>query len=76
MHFGKQSGAVSLAVAVISMPNLKRAGRLALILVVEQYMEYIHASKTKRVTLLNKKEKQMATPKKKAENIETSNEDK
>eukprot|EP00957_Ditylum_brightwellii_P196562 14977067-Ditylum_brightwellii.AAC.2 len=55
MHFERCSGAVALADADISMPNLKRAGsRWALISAVKQYMEHIHASKVKRVALLDK----------------------
>eukprot|EP00957_Ditylum_brightwellii_P190176 14476389-Ditylum_brightwellii.AAC.1 len=41
-HFGRQSGDVALANAGILMPNLKQAGRWALLVVVEEYMEYSH----------------------------------
>eukprot|EP00957_Ditylum_brightwellii_P150884 11488856-Ditylum_brightwellii.AAC.1 len=49
-HFGGRSGAVALTDAGISMPNLKRAGRWASTLVVEEYMEHSHASKKERLT--------------------------
>eukprot|EP00957_Ditylum_brightwellii_P051808 3929001-Ditylum_brightwellii.AAC.1 len=57
------SGTVALADAGISMPNLKRACRWASMSVVEQYMEHIHASKAKRVALLNKPQKSIAVAK-------------
>eukprot|EP00957_Ditylum_brightwellii_P116250 8867742-Ditylum_brightwellii.AAC.1 len=44
-HFRRQSGAVTLADAGTSMPNLKQAGRWASILEVEEYREHSHASK-------------------------------
>eukprot|EP00957_Ditylum_brightwellii_P112148 8550675-Ditylum_brightwellii.AAC.1 len=44
-HFGRRSGAVALADAGISMPNLKRAGRWVSTSAVEEYMEHSHASK-------------------------------
>eukprot|EP00957_Ditylum_brightwellii_P196235 14951891-Ditylum_brightwellii.AAC.1 len=44
-HFGKQSGAVALAGAGISIPNLKRADRWALISTMVQCMEHSPASK-------------------------------
>eukprot|EP00957_Ditylum_brightwellii_P016028 1207823-Ditylum_brightwellii.AAC.1 len=44
-HCGRRSGAVALADAGISIPNLKRAGRWASTLAVEEYIEHIHASK-------------------------------
>eukprot|EP00957_Ditylum_brightwellii_P190061 14468797-Ditylum_brightwellii.AAC.1 len=73
-HFGRQSGAVALTDAGISMQNLKRAGRWDLISAVEQYMEHSHTSKAKRVVLLDKKKK-TAAAKKKVKNIKMNNED-
>eukprot|EP00957_Ditylum_brightwellii_P158537 12067645-Ditylum_brightwellii.AAC.1 len=40
----------------------------------DQYMEHIHASKAKRVALLDKKQKITAAAKKTVKNIETSSE--
>eukprot|EP00957_Ditylum_brightwellii_P020840 1571814-Ditylum_brightwellii.AAC.1 len=54
-HFGRQSGAVALADAGISMPNLKCAGRWGSTLAVEEYMEHSHAAKKERPTLLDTK---------------------
>eukprot|EP00957_Ditylum_brightwellii_P036171 2740110-Ditylum_brightwellii.AAC.1 len=62
-HFGRQSGAVVLADAGIYVPNLKRAGRWALISAVEQCIEHSHVSK-----------KETATAKKKVKNIKTRSE--
>eukprot|EP00957_Ditylum_brightwellii_P080693 6137002-Ditylum_brightwellii.AAC.1 len=73
-HFGRHSGAVALADAGISMPNLKRADRWASISVVEQYMKHSHTSKDKRVTLLNRTQKSTAAAKKIVKSIETSSE--
>ena len=70
-HFGRRSGAVALADAGISMPNLKRAGRWASTLAVEEYMEHSHASKKERLTLLDTKKKETASEKE-ANNIERS----
>eukprot|EP00957_Ditylum_brightwellii_P101999 7774086-Ditylum_brightwellii.AAC.1 len=70
-HFETQSGAVDLADAGISMPKLKQAGRWALLLVVEEYMEHSHASKKERMTLFDTK-KENAASEKKAKNVETS----
>eukprot|EP00957_Ditylum_brightwellii_P157334 11975034-Ditylum_brightwellii.AAC.1 len=39
-HFGRRSGAIALADAGISMPNMKRAGRWASTLAVEEYMKH------------------------------------
>eukprot|EP00957_Ditylum_brightwellii_P035556 2696035-Ditylum_brightwellii.AAC.1 len=39
-HFGRRSGAIVLADAGISMPNLKRAGRWASTVAIEDYMEH------------------------------------
>eukprot|EP00957_Ditylum_brightwellii_P127571 9728572-Ditylum_brightwellii.AAC.1 len=55
-HVGRRSGAISLADAGISMPNLKEAGRWASTLADEEYMGHIHASKKERLTLLDTKE--------------------
>eukprot|EP00957_Ditylum_brightwellii_P146095 11123911-Ditylum_brightwellii.AAC.1 len=74
MHFGRCSSTVALADAGISVPNLKRAGRWASISMVDQYMEHSHASKAKRVTLLNKKHINTAAAKKTVKNTETGNE--
>eukprot|EP00957_Ditylum_brightwellii_P089127 6787354-Ditylum_brightwellii.AAC.1 len=74
MHFGRCSGTVALADAGISMSNLKRAGRWVSISVVEQYMEHSHASNTKRVTLLDKTQKNTVAAEKAVKNIETSSE--
>eukprot|EP00957_Ditylum_brightwellii_P069602 5287033-Ditylum_brightwellii.AAC.1 len=74
MHFGRCSGTVALADVGISMPNLKRAGRWVSISVVEQYMEHSHASKTKRVALLNKHKKvQQQQRKRDGSNYSSSN---
>eukprot|EP00957_Ditylum_brightwellii_P122566 9346721-Ditylum_brightwellii.AAC.1 len=44
-YFGRRSGAIALADAGISMPNLKEAGRWASTLAVKEYMEHSHVSK-------------------------------
>eukprot|EP00957_Ditylum_brightwellii_P034914 2645680-Ditylum_brightwellii.AAC.1 len=56
-HFGRRSGAIALADAGISMSNLKRAGRWASILAVEEYMKHSHASKKEHLTLLDTPQK-------------------
>eukprot|EP00957_Ditylum_brightwellii_P162612 12382545-Ditylum_brightwellii.AAC.1 len=74
-HFGRRSDTAALADAGISMPKeFKKTGRWASISVVEQYMEHSHASKDKRVILLNKTQKNTAAAKKRVKNIETSGE--
>eukprot|EP00957_Ditylum_brightwellii_P199319 15193272-Ditylum_brightwellii.AAC.1 len=54
-YFGRRSGAVALADASISMPNLKQAGKWASALAVEEYMYHSHASKKEHITLLDAK---------------------
>eukprot|EP00957_Ditylum_brightwellii_P047656 3620510-Ditylum_brightwellii.AAC.1 len=54
-HFGRRSGAVTLASASMSMPNLKQADRWASTLAVEEYMKHNHASKKECLTLLDTK---------------------
>eukprot|EP00957_Ditylum_brightwellii_P005237 399775-Ditylum_brightwellii.AAC.1 len=54
-HFGSRSGAVALADAGISMPKLKRAGRWASTLAVEEYMKHNHAAKKECLILLDTK---------------------
>eukprot|EP00957_Ditylum_brightwellii_P045295 3433579-Ditylum_brightwellii.AAC.1 len=74
MGISHLSGTVALADAVMSMPNLKRAGRWASIFAAEQYMEHSHESKAKRVALLNKTQKSTTAAKKTVKSIERSNE--
>eukprot|EP00957_Ditylum_brightwellii_P063105 4790407-Ditylum_brightwellii.AAC.1 len=52
-HFGRRSGAIALADAGISMPNLKCAGRWTSTSAVEEYMEHGHASKKGHLNLLD-----------------------
>eukprot|EP00957_Ditylum_brightwellii_P153062 11651175-Ditylum_brightwellii.AAC.1 len=63
-HFGKRSGAVALADAGISMPNVKHTGRWASTLAVEEYIYHSQASKKERLTLLDTKKKKTALEKK------------
>eukprot|EP00957_Ditylum_brightwellii_P161510 12297324-Ditylum_brightwellii.AAC.1 len=66
-----RSGAVALADAGISMPNLKHAGRWASTSVVEDYMEHSHASKKEHLNLLDTNKIKTASEKK-ASSIERS----
>eukprot|EP00957_Ditylum_brightwellii_P201500 15325958-Ditylum_brightwellii.AAC.1 len=71
-HFGRCSGAVTLVDDGILMSSLKQAGRWALLLAVQEYMDHSHASKNKRMTLLHTEESNNPASEKKAKNIETS----
>eukprot|EP00957_Ditylum_brightwellii_P173413 13203867-Ditylum_brightwellii.AAC.1 len=64
-HFWKHTGGVALADADILMPKFKQAGRWASLLVVEEYMGHSHASKKKRMTLLDPKERENTASEKK-----------
>eukprot|EP00957_Ditylum_brightwellii_P182529 13904290-Ditylum_brightwellii.AAC.1 len=57
-HFGRQSGAVALTDAGISMPIYNRVGTWASILAVQEYIEHSHASKKEHLTLLDTQNKQ------------------
>eukprot|EP00957_Ditylum_brightwellii_P001034 82215-Ditylum_brightwellii.AAC.1 len=51
-HFGRHSGATSLADAGISLKNLKRAGRWASQKACKEYLEHSHAMKMDRLKML------------------------
>ena len=51
-HFGRRSGATSLADAGISLTNLKRAGRWASQKACEEYLDHSHATKMDRLEML------------------------